>query len=99
MMMFSRNLPRAEGKGRDGARLAEGEAALGEQPAAFTPRSTARASVKKSRPHSWHSTLQRGLARARSRSGGREREKDRAKRASSALHGATSSFSSPWISS
>ena len=38
------------------------------------------------RPHSWHSTLQRGLARARSRSLGRDREKDKAKRASSALN-------------
>jgi hypothetical protein len=47
---------------------------------------TGRSSVKKSRPHSWHSTLQKGLARARSRSLGRgEREKERAKRASSAL--------------
>ncbi len=45
-----------------------------------------RSSVKKSRPHSWHSTIQKGLARARSRSLGRgDREKDRAKRASSAL--------------
>ena len=43
-----------------------------------------RASMKKSRPHSWHSTLQRGLARARSRSSGRER--DKTKRASSALN-------------
>ena len=45
-----------------------------------------RASMKKSRPHSWHSTLQRGLARARSRSSGREKERDRVKRASSALN-------------
>ncbi len=47
---------------------------------------TGRSSVKKCRPHSWHSTIQKGLARARSRSLGRgDREKDRAKRASSAL--------------
>ena len=45
-----------------------------------------RASVKKSRPHSWHSTIQKGLARARSRSSGREKERDKAKRASSALN-------------
>ena len=45
-----------------------------------------RASTKKSRPHSWHSTIQRGLARARSRSSGREKERDKAKRASSALN-------------
>jgi hypothetical protein len=46
---------------------------------------TGRSSMKKSRPHSWHSTIQKGLARARSRSLGRDREKERAKRASSAL--------------
>ena len=45
-----------------------------------------RASMKKSRPHSWHSTLQKGLARARSRSSGREKERDKLKRASSALN-------------
>ena len=34
-------------------------------------RSSARSTTKKSRPHSWHSTLQRGFHRARSRSAGR----------------------------
>ena len=29
---------------------------------------------KKNRPHSWHSTLQRGFQRARSRSSGRDRQ-------------------------
>ena len=38
-------------------------------------RSTSRSTMKKNRPHSWHSTLQRGFNRARSRSTGRgERE-------------------------
>ena len=38
-----------------------------------------RSTLKKSRPHSWHSTLQRGFHRARSRSSGRgdQRERDR----------------------
>ena len=49
-------------------------------------RRDSRASVKKSRPHPWHSTLQKGLARARSRRSGRERERDKLKRASSALN-------------
>ena len=75
MLMFSRNLSRVEGKGRDGRPLAETEARpttvvnrRGENKeeeeeatntsGSFFSRSTARASVKKSRPHSWHSTLQ-----------------------------------------
>ena len=75
MLMFSRNLSRVEGKGRDGRPLAEtettmvkGRGGIGvskeeEEEAtntsgSFFSRSTARASVKKSRPHSWHSTLQ-----------------------------------------
>lgn len=38
-------------------------------------RATSRSTMKKNRPHSWHSTLQRGFNRARSRSTGRgERE-------------------------
>ena len=73
--MFSRNLSRVEGKGRDGRPLAETETTMvkgrggvgvskeEEEEAtntsgSFFSRSTARASVKKSRPHSWHSTLQ-----------------------------------------
>ena len=73
--MFSRNLSRVEGKGRDGRPLAEtettmvkGRGGIGvskeeEEEAtntsgSFFSRSTARASLKKSRPHSWHSTLQ-----------------------------------------
>ena len=62
----------------------------GEQGSMFSraagDRRDSRASVKKSRPHSWHSTIQKGLARARSRSSGREKERDKAKRASSALN-------------
>ena len=37
----------------------------------FLKRSSNRSTMKKSRPHSWHSTLQRGFQRARSRSSGR----------------------------
>ena len=33
--------------------------------------------MKKNRPHSWHSTLQKGLNRARSRSRGREEREHR----------------------
>ena len=55
-------------------------------PAGPGERRGSRASMKKSRPHSWHSTLQKGLARARSRSSGREKERDKLKRASSALN-------------
>ena len=75
MLMFSRNLSRVEGKGRDGRPLAEtetrpttvvnrrGDSKEEEEEAtntsgSFFSRSTARASIKKSRPHSWHSTLQ-----------------------------------------
>ena len=73
MLMFSRNLAKVEGKGRDGRPLAETETRMvtrrgedkegAEEEAAntgssFFSRSTARASLKKSRPHSWHSTLQ-----------------------------------------
>ena len=72
MLMFSRNLSRVEGKGRDGRPLAEtrpttvvnrrGDSKEEEEATntsgSFFSRSTARASVKKSRPHSWHSTLQ-----------------------------------------
>ena len=72
--MFSRNLSRVEGKGRDGRPLAETETRAPsmvnrrgglvskeeeeETSGSFFSRSTARASLKKSRPHSWHSTLQ-----------------------------------------
>ena len=71
--MFSRNLAKVEGKGRDGRPLAETETRMvtrrGEDKegveeeatntgSSFFSRSTARASLKKSRPHSWHSTLQ-----------------------------------------
>ena len=74
MLMFSRNLSRVEGKGRDGRPLAETETRAPsmvnrrgglvskeeeeETSGSFFSRSTARASLKKSRPHSWHSTLQ-----------------------------------------
>ena len=72
MLMFSRNLSRVEGKGRDGRPLAETETVnrrgglvskeeeeeTMNTSGSFFSRSTARASLKKSRPHSWHSTLQ-----------------------------------------
>ena len=74
MLMFSRNLSRVEGKGRDGRPLAETETRgttmvnkrvnkeeeeeVTNTSGSFFSRSTARASMKKSRPHSWHSTLQ-----------------------------------------
>ena len=95
--MFSRNFHHGS-KSRDGTPFTENSpykynngAGEQESPAnSFFTRSNdkrdSRASMKKSRPHSWHSTLQRGLARARSRSSGREKEKDRVKRASSALN-------------
>ena len=95
--MFSRNFHHGS-KSRDGTPFTENSpykynngAAEQESPAnSFFTRAhdkrDSRASMKKSRPHSWHSTLQRGLARARSRSSGREKEKDRVKRASSALN-------------
>ena len=40
-------------------------------------RSTSRSTMKKNRPHSWHSTLQKGFNRARSRSKGREEREQR----------------------
>jgi hypothetical protein len=43
----------------------------GEESPTFLKRSSNRSTMKKSRPHSWHSTLQRGFQRARSRSSGR----------------------------
>ena len=101
MLMFSRNFHHGS-KSRDGTPFTENSpykyngAAEQESPTnSFFTRSSdkrdSRASMKKSRPHSWHSTLQRGLARARSRSSGREKEKDRVKRASSALNSGKSS--------
>ena len=50
--------------------------------ATFLKRSSNRSTMKKSRPHSWHSTLQRGFQRARSRSSGRG-ERNRAAAANS----------------
>ena len=40
-------------------------------------RSSSRSTMKKNRPHSWHSTLQKGFNRARSRSKGREEREHR----------------------
>ena len=40
-------------------------------------RTTSRSTMKKNRPHSWHSTLQKGFNRARSRSKGREEREHR----------------------
>ena len=101
MLMFSRNFQHGS-KSRDGTPFTEnspykynGAAEQESQTNSFFTRASdkrdSRASMKKSRPHSWHSTLQRGLARARSRSSGREKEKDRVKRASSALNAGKSS--------
>ena len=51
----------------------------------FLKRSSNRSTMKKSRPHSWHSTLQRGFQRARSRSSGRgERNREAAANATAA---------------
>ena len=103
MLMFSRNFHHGS-KSRDGTPFSEtspfkhnGAAEQDAPTNSFFNRANdkrdGRASMKKSRPHSWHSTLQRGLARARSRSSGREKEKDRVKRASSALNAGKSSSS------
>lgn len=43
-----------------------------EQKDSMFKRSSSRSTMKKNRPHSWHSTLQKGFNRARSRSKGRE---------------------------
>ena len=40
-------------------------------------RTSSRSTMKKNRPHSWHSTLQKGFNRARSRSKGREEREHR----------------------
>jgi hypothetical protein len=49
----------------------------GDESPTLMKRSSNRSTMKKSRPHSWHSTLQRGFQRARSRSSGRgERNRD-----------------------
>jgi len=55
----------------------------GDESPTLLKRTSNRSTLKKSRPHSWHSTLQKGFQRARSRSSGRG-EKNRAA-ASSAL--------------
>ena len=55
----------------------------GDESPTLMKRSSNRSTMKKSRPHSWHSTLQRGFQRARSRSSGRgERNRDVAAAAS-----------------
>ena len=49
----------------------------GDESPTLLKRTSNRSTMKKSRPHSWHSTLQRGFQRARSRSSGRgERNRD-----------------------
>ena len=80
---FSVNLNNVNNNNNSGE---QGEAAGSMFSRAAGDKRDSRASVKKSRPHSWHSTIQKGLARARSRSSGREKERDKAKRASSALN-------------
>ena len=81
---FSVNLNNVNNNNNSGENA--GEAAGSMFSRAAGDKRDSRASVKKSRPHSWHSTIQKGLARARSRSSGREKERDKAKRASSALN-------------
>ena len=48
-----------------------------EQKTSIFKRSTSRSTMKKNRPHSWHSTLQKGFNRARSRSRGRDEREHR----------------------
>ena len=96
MLMFSRNSNSGNVKSRDKSSLVESPArysttfnnnnTVTTELVVPGERRSSRASMKKSRPHSWHSTLQKGLARARSRSSGREKERDKLKRASSALN-------------
>ena len=86
---FSVNLNNVNNNNNSGE---QGEAAGSMFSRAAGDKRDSRASVKKSRPHSWHSTIQKGLARARSRSSGREKERDKAKRASSALNPGQSGF-------
>ena len=86
---FSVNLNNVNNNNNSGE---QGEAASSMFSRAAGDKRDSRASVKKSRPHSWHSTIQKGLARARSRSSGREKERDKAKRASSALNPGQSGF-------
>ena len=84
MLMFSRNSQ--YGTRRENTpNPAETDTSLSTFFTRSADKRSGRASTKKSRPHSWHSTIQKGLARARSRSLGRDKEKDRIKRASSAL--------------
>ncbi len=56
----------------------------GDESPTLLKRSSNRSTMKKSRPHSWHSTLQRGFQRARSRSSGRG-ERNRAAVANAAM--------------
>ena len=102
MLMFSRNSNSGNVKTREKSSLGEAVNSPARYSTTFNNNNTvttelvvpagpgerrgSRASMKKSRPHSWHSTLQKGLARARSRSSGREKERDKLKRASSALN-------------
>ena len=99
MLMFSRNNAGSGAKTREKSEAVQCSSPCrfsvhynnnnNHEPSSFSraaDRRDSRASTKKSRPHSWHSTLQKGLARARSRSSGREKERDKAKRASSALN-------------
>jgi len=56
---------------------AKGDAKNGDESPTLMKRTSNRSTMKKSRPHSWHSTLQRGFQRARSRSSGRgEKNRD-----------------------
>lgn len=60
------------------------QASQGDESPTLLKRTSNRSTLKKSRPHSWHSTLQKGFQRARSRSSGRgERNRDAAAAAAS----------------
>jgi hypothetical protein len=64
------------------------QATQGDESPTLLKRTSNRSTLKKSRPHSWHSTLQKGFQRARSRSSGRgERNRAAAAAASSSTPG------------
>lgn len=50
-----------------------------------------RSILKKARPHSWHSNLQKGFQRARSRSSGRDKDNGKAQNRSSTIVTSSSS--------
>jgi len=61
----------------DAKNVAKSDTKNGDESPTLMKRTSNRSTMKKSRPHSWHSTLQRGFQRARSRSSGRgEKNRD-----------------------